>query len=624
MSLQFGNFRFDKRPLDTRYIDQVRAMLARFSPDPEGAYSDASVEIVYRAFHTSEESRREKQPRVSDSGVVVTWDGRLDNRKELIAEIGRKTSDGLTDVEIVTAAYDSWGTGCFRKLIGDWAMSLWIPRADTVVLAADFVGTRHLYYRITEDQVTWSTILDPLILLARQSFGLEEEYVAGWLSFFPAPHLTPYRGVLAVPPCSYVRVSKQGWHDCKYWDFDPGKRIRYRTDAEYEEHFRSVFKGAVKRRLRSDSPVLAELSGGVDSSSIVCVADEILAHENGQQLETVSYYDESEPNWDERSFFSQIEGKRGRTGRHINLHKPDQQEARSFTPYDLSPARAGRNSDAYLQLASCLKRAGHRVLLSGIGGDEVLGGVPNPIPELADLLASGRIGEFSRQLKLWALSLRKPWIHLLRDTLLLFSPSSRLLFSSSDRTKYPTWVDVKFVARNQRALEGYGSRVKIFGPPPSVQVNLITLEALRRQLASLVLPTDPLHEVRYPYLDRDLLEFLYAIPRQQLVRPNERRSLMRRALKGLVPDQVLNRRRKAFVIRSPIITVSRELERIAGTSELTMSALGVVDKNRLLDEMRRAMRGADVAIVPLLRAFTLEDWLTALIGGKVLSGAASC
>ncbi len=85
MSLQFGNFRFDKRPLDTRYIDQVRAMLARFSPDPEGAYSDASVEIVYRAFHTSEESRREKQPRVSDSGVVVTWDGRLDNRKELIS-----------------------------------------------------------------------------------------------------------------------------------------------------------------------------------------------------------------------------------------------------------------------------------------------------------------------------------------------------------------------------------------------------------------------------------------------------------------------------------------------------------------------------------------------------------
>jgi len=623
MSLQFGNFHFDKRPLDARNIDQVRATLARFSPDPEGSYSDASVEIVYRAFHTTAESRREKQPYVSDSGVVVTWDGRLDNRKELMAEIGRRTSDGLADVEIVAAAYDCWGTDCFRKLIGDWAVSLWIPRADTVFLAADFVGTRRIYYWITEDQVTWSTILDPLILLARQSFGLEEEYVAGWLSFFPAPHLTPYRGVLAVPPCSYVRVSKQGWRDCKYWDFDPGKRIRYRTDAEYEEHFRSVFKDAVKRRLRSDSPVLAELSGGVDSSSIVCVADEILAHENGPRLETVSYYDESEPNWDERPFFSQIEEKRGRTGFHINLHKPGQQEAPSFTQYDLSPAKAGRNSDAYLQLAACLKGAGHRVLLSGIGGDEVLGGVPNPIPELADLLTSGQIGEIYRQLTLWALSLRKPWIHLLRDTLLLFLPSSTLSFSSSDQTKYPAWVDVKFVSRNQRALAGYRSRVKIFGPPPSVQENLSTLEALRRQLASLMLPTDPLHEVRYPYLDRDLLEFLYGIPRQQLVRPNERRSLMRRALKGVVPDQVLNRRRKAFVIRSPIITISQELERIAGTSGLAMAALGVVDKNRLLDEMRRAMRGADVAIVPLLRAFTLEDWLTTLIGGKSLSGTAS-
>ena len=135
-----------------------------------------------------------------------------------------------------------------------------------------------------------------------------------------------------------------------------------------------------------------------------------------------------------------------------------------------------------------------------------------------------------------------------------------------------------------------------------------------------MLPTDPQYEVRYPYLDRDLLEFLYAIPRQQLVRPRERRSLMRRALKGIVPDEVLNRRRKAFVIRAPILTISAELERIAEKTDLTMSAFGMVDRDRLLDEMRRAIRGADVAIVPLLRAFTLEAWLTALIDRRILLG----
>jgi asparagine synthase (glutamine-hydrolysing) len=85
----------------------------------------------------------------------------------------------------------------------------------------------------------------------------------------------------------------------KFWDFDPAKSTRYRTDAEYEEHFRDVFAQAVGRRLRSDSPVLAELSGGMDSSSIVCMADEIARHEPGgaRRVETVSYYDDSEPNW---------------------------------------------------------------------------------------------------------------------------------------------------------------------------------------------------------------------------------------------------------------------------------------------------------------------------------------
>lgn len=622
MSLQFGKFYFDGIPSGSSGLDQARGILSPYSPDPEGSYFEGDIQIICRAFYTTKDSQREKQPYVSQSGVVVIWDGRLDNRNDLISEIGGRLSSRSSDVEIIAAAYDRFSTDCFQKFIGDWALSIWIPRARTVVLATDFVGTRHLYYRRSKDQVIWSTVLDALILDARQGFELEEQYIAGWLSLFPAAHLTPYRGVLNVPPCSFVRLSKHACLTQQYWDFDSGKRIRYRTDSEYEEHFRVAFRNAVKRRLRADSPVVAELSGGVDSSSIVCVADEILASESGPRLDTVSYYDDSEPNWDERPFFSKVEERRGRTGCHINLHDEVKREGSLLSECGLTPAETGRNSNAYLQLAACLKHSGSRVLLSGIGGDEVLGGVPNPIPELADLLVSGRIGPLAHQLKVWALSLRKPWVHLLRDTLLLFAPSPGSCFRSWDQRKFPCWVSAGFIARNQTAFSGYRSRVKMIGPPPSFQENLDTLEGLRRQLASFVLPTDPLHELRYPYLDRDLLEFLYAIPRQQLVRPKERRSLMRRALKGIVPDEVLNRRRKAFVIRSPIITISEQLTRIADKKELTMSSLGVVDRAQLLEEMRRAVCGADVPIVPLLRAFTLEAWITTLVGRKVLADAA--
>ena len=622
MSLQFGKFYFNGIPSESSELDRARGILAPYSPDPEGSYSDDDVQIICRAFYTTKDSQREQQPYVSQSGVVVTWDGRLDNRNDLISEIGGPLSNCSSDAETVAAAYDRFSTDCLQKFVGDWALSIWIPRARTVFLATDFVGTRHLYYRRTKDQLIWSTVLDALILDTGQRFELEEQYIAGWLSLFPAAHLTPYRGVLNVPPCSFVRLSKHACLTQKYWDFDAGRRIRYRTDSEYEEHFRAAFGDAVRRRLRADSPVVAELSGGVDSSSIVCVADDILARESGPRLDTVSYYDDSEPNWDERSFFTKVEARRGRTGCHINLHNEVKQEGILLSEYGLTPAETGRNSNAYLQLSACLKHSESRVLLSGIGGDEVLGGVPNPIPELADLLASGRIGALAHQLKVWALNLRKPWIHLFRDTLLLFVPSPGSCFRPWDHRTFPCWVSAGFVARNQPAFSGYRSRAQMIGAPPSFQENLDTLEGLRRQLASFVLPTDPLHEVRYPYLDRDLLEFLYAIPRQQLVRPKERRSLMRRALKGIVPDEVLNRRRKAFVIRSPILTISEQLTRIDEKKELTMSSFGLVDRARLLEEMRRAVCGADVPIVPLLRAFTLEGWITTLVGRKVLADMA--
>src|SRR5262249_28042956 len=146
-------------------------------------------------------------------------------------------------------------------------------------------------------------------------------YIAGWLGQFPATDLTPYVGIHSVPPSCFIRLEQRRQTLRQYWDFNPSKRIRYRSDLEYEEHFRAVFRESVRRRLRSDAPVLAELSGGMDSSSIVCVADLVVSHEEREspRLDTVSYFDDSEPNWNERPFFTRVEEWRGQTGWHIDV-----------------------------------------------------------------------------------------------------------------------------------------------------------------------------------------------------------------------------------------------------------------------------------------------------------------
>src|SRR6185437_12148104 len=322
MSVQFGRSNFDGKPVEQDYLEKVQPLLLPYGQDDRASYSNGPISMLYFAFHTTKESRREKQPFVMPSGAIITWDGRLDNRAELIQQLGDIVSSESADVSIVASAYERWGNGCFAQLIGDWALAIWEPRTRALTLAKDPIGVRHLYYSFDDTQVTWSTILDPLVLFARERFTICEEYIAGWFSSFPAAHLTPYVGIHSVPPSSSV-VLRPGKHTiAKYWDFDPGKQIRYRTDGEYEEHFRVAFSEAVRRRLRSDSPILAELSGGMDSSSIICIADDIIARGSADtpRLDTISYYDDDEPNWNERPYFTKVEERRGRTGTHIDVN----------------------------------------------------------------------------------------------------------------------------------------------------------------------------------------------------------------------------------------------------------------------------------------------------------------
>ncbi len=611
MSAQFGRWNHDGAPVDAGYLQKATAAISPYGPDGEGSYTKHNVAIVYRAFHTTKESRRETQPYTTASGVIITWDGRLDNRAELIGTLGELLTADATDLSIVAAAYDTWGTDCFSRLMGDWTLSIWNPGERSLVLAKDPIGTRHLYYSFERDQVTWSTILDPLVLFSGKSLQLDEEYIAGWLSFFPAAHLTPYAEIHSVPPSCFVLLSPGNCSIKKYWDFDPGKRILYPTDGEYEEHFRAVFSQAVRRRLRSDSPILAELSGGMDSSSIVCMADIILAGgvSEAPRLDTVSYFDDSEPNWNERPYFTKVEEKRGRTGCHIDVSKREpfnfESDGQHFAA---TPGSGASPTEVSKKYANCLSSNGNRVVLSGIGGDEVMGGVPTPNPEFENLLAKFRFKTLAHQLKVWALDKRRPWFHLFFEATRAFFPPA-LVGVPKYRRPAP-WLKSGFVKRNRAALQGYEHRLRVFGPLPSFQENLSTLAMLQRQLACSGPSLYPPYEKCYPYLDRSLLEFIYAIPREQLVRPGQRRSLMRRALVGIVPGELLYRRRKAFVSRGPMAVISEEWPSVIQvSSQMQSAALGIVDSRRFADALQRARHGQEIPVVFLMRAFGIELWL---------------
>ena len=275
-----------------------------------------------------------------------------------------------------------------------------------------------------------------------------------------------------------------------------------------------------------------------------------------------------------------------------------------------------------------MKAQRYRVTLSGIGGEEATaGGRPSPRLELQNLLARAQFFTLARQLSAWAAKTGRPHLPLLWEAVRGFLVRARV---GVLQDIYPSpWFARDFVRRNRAALCGYSSRVKLFGPLPSFQDHIYELNHTRRVLASCGLRSEWLQEARFPYVDRDLLEFAYAIPREQLVRVGQRRSLMRRALVGIVPDELLNRKRKAAVQQG-----AKEQRQTQGTptewaclveigKQMVGGAIGIIHPNRFFGALEKARRNEEVPIGSLKRTLKLECWLRHLTTHRVLTDSTS-
>ena len=372
----------------------------------------------------------------------------------------------------------------------------------------------------------------------------------------------------------------------------------------------------------------------MDSSSIVCMADTVIAHGSTEtpRLDTLSVYDDSDPNWDERPYFTKVEEKRGRPGFHIDLGAQKQRdiypwgalnsesESDRFEPI---PALTHHHTGVARQYAAYIMSCGNRVTLSGVGGDEVTGAVPTPIPELQNLLARARFVLLFRQLNRWAAKSkqRRPRLHLFSEAARGFLPPFLLGLPRDIRPAF--WFDLRFVRRNRNALRAYSSSLKLFGPLPSFQDHIRALDVTRRLMACCLLPTEPHWEVRYPYFDRDFLEFMYAIPREQLVRPGQRRSLMRRALVGIVPQELLDRK-YTYLQRGPPESTSREWPSSPEIGQhMTSSFIGIVDLDQLWRALDKVRCNEEIPIGVLTRTLELESWLRRITSRGVLNTSMS-
>jgi asparagine synthase (glutamine-hydrolysing) len=622
MSVQAGTCNWNGEPVRPEFLAGISASVAEYGPDGETTYEHGSIRMLYRPFHTTVESRAERQPYLSARGNVITWDGRLDNRDELIAQLRGDLTVDRTDVAIVAAAFDRWRMDCFAKLIGDWALAVWNPQEKEVIFARDYIGIRHLFYYPTATRVTWCTHLAPLAQCGNQ-FTLCDEYIAGYLAFHPDAHLTPFREIHAVPPGKVVHIRGTETIIRTYWAFNTRLRTKYKSDGEYEEQYRHLFHQAVRRRLRTTSPVLADLSGGFDSSSMVCMADDILSKEGAEapRLDTFSYYDSSEPHEDDFLYLVKVAEKRSTSGFRVDLRGTGDSLSFENLTFSATPG-FGVRTEVKAAISDILQRHPYRVMLSGLGGDEVNGQSLNPTIQMADLLMQLRFTELARQLVAWTLLIRKrPLIELLFQSVLqLFPGAVRAQFSAQGKPEF--WINHEFARRQKLSAIQIQNMNGLFFLRPSVRDAVQTINSLAQQIGYA---RPSVLEKRYPYLDQTLVEFLTTIPLDQLLRPGQRRCLMRRALAGLIPPEVLQRKTKASAARCYCVTLVKHWEMIESMFLSSISSRrGYVNDTRICETLLGMKNGhVPPNYLRLLRALCLEVWLRDAEARGIISSPSS-
>ena len=613
MSIQFGVCHPEGDAVEECQLIALARATARPAHDGTLVAARGRIGMGFQLYRTHLRSNLEAQPTVDARCNMLTLDGRIDNHAELCEMLDINEFE-IADSQIVSAAFRRWGADCFSKLVGDWAIAIWSQSDRSLYLARDHAGARTLYFECTGGRVLWSTSLETFFADGKKH-ELDEAYAARYLGSRPIRDLTPYKRIRAVTPAHYLVINEKGTVLRPHWQPTVKDGISYKTDAEYEEHFRSLFRQSVERRTGPGAPVLAQLSGGMDSTSIVCMSDRI-RNERGAVpealLDTISYYDASEPNWDERPYFSAVEAKRGKSGIHLSIsagartfEAPSFEEGMSFRV----PGIDGYVIERERSFESAVAGRQYRAILSGIGGDEVLGGVPTPMPELADYLVSLKMGRLFSQALAFCLTDRTPILRMLQRTVAYSIDSYVEPFRCSTQT--PPWVS-RQLRRIADTDDSYPpSQSHLFGYSPSRIANGVTWWLMLETLPHLRPAALSNREYRYPYLDRDLVDYLFRIPREQLVRPGRRRSLMRRALAGIVPTEVLERRRKASLIRGPLASIQREQQAIRSILDTSLiGVMGFVDGECLKDALVAICQGNSLQWWPaIINAMNYEFWL---------------
>lgn len=603
-----------RAPQRAREVNAMTDALRHRGPDDAGVWQEGPMTLGHRRLSILDLTAAGHQPMVHEGGrFVMSFNGEIYNYVELRQELEAlgERFRSATDSEVLLAAFARWGDAALAKFNGMWAVAIWDRETRELFLARDRAGKKPLQYATLDDGAfAFASEIRPLLALGLR-VSIDPQAAFDFVTQGTYGHLAErgfLQGMLQLPAGHLLRVRPgEAPSVRRYWDLPI---IPLKDRPPYDEAFRTKFRdlltSAIALRLRSDVPVGATLSGGLDSSAIVLLMERLT---NGAPVHLFTSLYPGAPH-DETPYFEAVVRRLKKPIVHRAVPQPDAWREDLVRALEHQEEPFGDTSIlAHSVLMREARRQGVPVVLSGQGGDELLLGYPSMVNAyLGALLGAGRLTTAVRELWTWSPTVGIPPLQALRNVLGAALP---LRHRDRLRQRYVARMAVAVTPEIRRAVslrrfadeegrDAFGSYLaQVF---KRWAIPHLTHYDDRNAMTYAV-------ESRMPFLDVRLIEMMFAARPEALFAGGLTKRVLRESLAGVLPDEIRLRRDKVGFYTPLGGWLSSHSGWVTEvTARDRLEATGVVNAPWYAARREALFAGQSSAALDVWRGFILQLW----------------
>lgn len=576
-------------------------------PDHTGSWCTPPLFLGHNRLSIIDLSSASHQP-MAAHGATIVFNGEIYNYVELRRELERDGAVFATsgDTEVILAAYRRWGQDCVQHFIGMWAFAIWDEANRTLFCSRDRFGIKPFHYVLRDGRLHVSSEMKALKASPLFRGGINESQVArglylGWMHHWDETYFSDIKALPAAHNLTWTNGEVRIW---SYADIDTHTTSPLSFD-EHAEQFRELFIDSIRLTSRRDVPMGVCLSGGLDSTSIASI---LASSTDEHDVKTFTAYYTGTGDVDERPYIDHVLKRYPQI--HATYTSPTDGDVAQALDRIVWMMDAPMPSSSYISQYFVMQLAaqnGVKVVLDGQGSDEIMGGYMHSLYRvIADDMRRGAVGEALSEWNAHSsrqhYGMGKKWNVLAKSLLTVVRDEPSLYRLEFERTA-PWVLRAPSSATSLRLEMPHGSRLNAF-----------LYNLMRVTLLPTLLHTEDLNsmafsiESRVPFLDHRLVQLCFSMPNEHKVYRGETKRVLRKAMRGIVPDEVLDRKDKTgFITPGHIKWLRGELKFLLEGPWTELD--GLVDVSAVKQVLDRYHRGDDRHALFVWRLAMLRHFL---------------